>query len=45
MKRVSVRACNDYKYEQVKDTIRLVLNDIGGLENIIKRNSNVFRSR
>lgn len=42
MKNVALRSCNDYRYEEVKSAMTILLNDLGGLEKYIKRNSTVF---
>lgn len=42
MKNVSLRSCNSYKYEEVKSQVEKLINDLGGLEKYIKRDSKVF---
>ena len=42
MKNVSLRSCNSYKYEEVKSQVDKLINDLGGLEKYIKRDSKVF---
>ncbi len=42
MKNVSLRSCNSYKYEEVKSQVEKLINDLGGLEEYIKRDSKVF---
>ena len=42
MKEVSLRSCDNYKYEEVKTQIEMLLYDLGGLEKCIKKNSTVF---
>ncbi len=42
MNNVSLRSCNSYKYEEVKSQVEKLINDLGGLEKYIKRNSKVF---
>lgn len=42
MSDVSLRSCNSYRYEEVKSQIDKLINDIGGLEKYIKRDSTVF---
>ena len=42
MKNVSLRSCNSYVYEEVNLQVDKLINDLGGLEKYIKRNSTVF---
>ena len=42
MKDVFLRSCNNYTYEEVKDSLKNIINDLGGLENHIQKNSKVF---
>ena len=42
MNNVSLRSCNSYKYEEVKSQVEKLINDLGGLEKYIKRDSKVF---
>lgn len=42
MKNVALRSCNDYRYEEVQNSMIKLLKDLGGLEKYIKRNSTVF---
>ena len=42
MKNVSLRSCNSYKYEEVKSQVEKLINDLGGLEKYIKRDSKIF---
>lgn len=42
MKIVSIRECDNYIYEQVKESFNILIKDIGGLENHIKKNSKVL---
>lgn len=42
MKNVVLRSCNDYRYEEVQSSMIKLLEDLGGLEKYIKRNSTVF---
>lgn len=42
MKSVSIRKCNDYSYENIKQSIENLIEDLGGLDNYIKPNSKVL---
>lgn len=42
MKNVSLRSCNNYIYEEVKLSMEKLIQDLGGLDNHIQRNSKVF---
>ncbi|KXZ39297.1 Uncharacterized conserved protein, DUF362 family [Alkalithermobacter thermoalcaliphilus JW-YL-7 = DSM 7308] len=42
MKKVSVRKCNDYSYENVKESLEKLISDLGGLEKYITPSSKVL---
>ncbi|MGL5313607.1 MAG: DUF362 domain-containing protein [Peptostreptococcaceae bacterium] len=42
MKNVSIRKCDDYSYENIKQSIEKLIEDLGGLDNYIKPNSKVL---
>ncbi len=42
MKLVSLRKCDDYKYENIRNCVEDMLKDIGGVEKYIKPNSKVL---
>ena len=42
MKEVSLRSCDSYEYGEVKSKVENLLQDLGGLEKYINKNSTVF---
>ncbi|MGL5327824.1 MAG: DUF362 domain-containing protein [Peptostreptococcaceae bacterium] len=42
MDNVSIRSCGSYKYEEVKCQMEKMINDLGGIEKYIRKNSTVF---
>lgn len=42
MKNVALISCDNYKYEEVKSQMNKLIEDLGGLEKYIKRNSTIF---
>lgn len=42
MKTVALRSCETYEYQEVKNQLEKLINDIGGLEKYINKNSTVF---
>ncbi len=42
MKKVSLRKCEDYNYDNVKDSIEKLIDDLGGLDKYIKPSSKVL---
>lgn len=42
MNLVSLRKCNDYEYENIKKSIEMTLDDLGGIEKFVSKNSKVL---
>lgn len=42
MNLVSLRNCNDYEYENIKKSIEMMLDDLGGIEKFVSKNSRVL---
>lgn len=42
MNLVSLRKCNDYEYENIKKSIEMMLDDLGGIEKFVSKNSKVL---
>lgn len=42
MNLVSLRKCNDYEYENIKKSIEMTLDDLGGIEQFVSKNSKVL---
>lgn len=42
MNLVSLRKCNDYEYDNIKKSIEMMLDDLGGIEKFVSKNSKVL---